>query len=567
MIRAFPNSQPAKGEAVPSAPRHSSRHAALVAAGILLSRIAGLIRERVFAHYFGGTSMAAGVFRAGMRIPNFLQNLFGEGVLSASFIPVYSRLLSEGDEELAGRVAGAVAALLGLFISVAVLLGMLLTPGLVNLIVPGFSGEARQLTIEVVRILFPAAGILVLSAWCLGILNSHRKFFLSYVAPVLWNAAMIATMVAFGTRWSQTSLAVALAWGTVAGSLLQFGFQFPFVFRCAGKIRFALATSLPPVQTVLRTTLPAVLGRGVVQISAYIDQFIASFLRNGTGAVSILGYAQTIYLLPISLFGMSVAAAELPEMSRVTGSGDEIAHRLRKRLEAAVRQVAFYIIPTVAGFLLLGRFLIAALYQTGHFGRTDSVYVWYVLMGSTIGMLAATRGRVYNSAFYALHDTVTPLRYAAIRVALTAALGYLFAFPLQPGIAWLFGAVLGLPAPRPEDAALVFGSAGLTASAGISGWVEYLLLKSAMHKRIGAIRIEPGYYGKLAAAALSAGAMSLAALHWIPPLLHALPALRVSWHPVVDGMLALAAFGAVYLPATRLMGIPESRRLLGKAGE
>ena len=182
----------------------SSRFAVLVAAGILLSRIAGLIRERVFAYYFGGTSMAAGVFRAGLRIPNFLQNLFGEGVLSASFIPVYAKLLAQGDEELAGRVAGAIASILALFVSVLVVLGVSVTSWIVDIIVPGFSGEARQLTIRIVRILFPGIGILVLSAWCLGILNSHRKFFLSYVAPVLWNAAMIATMVVFGSRLTQS---------------------------------------------------------------------------------------------------------------------------------------------------------------------------------------------------------------------------------------------------------------------------------------------------------------------------------------------------------------------------
>jgi putative peptidoglycan lipid II flippase len=535
--------------------------ASLVMLGILLSRIAGLVRERVFAHYFGGISVAAGAFRSGLRIPNFLQNLFGEGVLSASFIPVYSKLLSAGDEELAGRVAGAVATILALFVSLAAALGMLLTPWIVDLIVPGFSGEARQLTVQIVRILFPAIAILVLSSWCLGILNSHRKFFLSYVAPVLWNAAMIATMVALGRRWNQESLAVALAWGTVAGSLLQIGVQLPFVFRYARKIRFAFAVSLPPVKKILRTAGPTILGRGVVQISAYVDQFIASFLNNGAGAVSVLGYAQTIYLLPISLFGMSVAASELPEMSSILGDRNEIAAQLRARLEAAVRQVTFFIIPTVVGFLAIGRILVSALYETGHFGRSDSTYVWYVLMGSTIGLLAATRGRVYNSAFYALHDTVTPLRFAVIRVILTGALGYVFAFPLQGAIAGVFTGLLHLPAPRPEDAGLVFGSVGLTASAGIAGWVEYLLLRSALHRRIGPVPIRPGYYIQLVAASIPAAVCALGAAIGVSPWLRGLPFLRPSWQPVADGLLALAAFATVYLSAALWLRVPEAKRL------
>jgi len=539
----------------------------LVAAGIFLSRIAGLIRERVFAHYFGGTSMAAGVFRAGLRIPNFLQNLFGEGVLSASFIPVYTRLLAQGDEALAGRVAGAIASILALFVGLAVLAGVTLTPWIVDIIVPGFSGEARQLTIQIVRVLFPGVGILVLSAWCLGVLNSHRKFFLSYVAPVLWNAAMVATMFAFGSRLSQTSLAVALAWGTVAGSLLQFALQAPFVFRYAKTLRFVVETSLPPVRTIIRTTGPAILSRGVVQISAYVDQLIASFLRNGTGAVSILGYAQTIYLLPISLFGMSVAAAELPRMSSAIGTHEEIAASLRKRLAAGIRQVAYFIIPTVVGFLLIGRALVAALYQTGHFGRADSSYVWYVLAGATIGLFAVTRGRIFNSAFYALHDTKTPLRFAVIRVALTAGLGYLFAFPLQPIIAWVITSLLRLPAPRPEDAALVFGSVGLTSSAGVAGWVEYLLLRTTMEKRIGKVLVETGYYFRLWCSALVSGVMSLLAFHFALPLLHGIVVLRASLQPIFDGSAALVVFGAIYIPATSLLGIEEAHRLLRRARE
>ena len=151
--------------------------AVLVAAGIFLSRISGLIRDRVFAHYFGN-SPAADAFRAAMRIPNFLQNLFGEGVLSASFIPVYAGLLARNERENASRVAGAVFAILAGLSSVLALLGVLAAPVLIDVIAPGFHGPKRELTVTLVRILFPGAGLLVMSAGCLGLLNSHRRFFL-----------------------------------------------------------------------------------------------------------------------------------------------------------------------------------------------------------------------------------------------------------------------------------------------------------------------------------------------------------------------------------------------------
>ena len=409
-----------------SHPQSTARHASLVAAGILLSRLVGLVRQRVFSHYFG-LSDAADAFNAAFRIPNFLQNLFGEGVLSASFIPVYARLLAEGDEEEAGRVAGAVGSILALAASVLVLAGVLATPWLIDAIAPGFHGAKRELTIRIVRILFPGAGLLVLSAWCLGILNSHRKFFLSYTAPVMWNVAMIATLVLF-RRQPQAALAVTLAWGSVAGSALQFGVQLPVVLRLARRLRASLDTGEPQVREVMRNFGPVFVSRGVVQISAYVDSLLASLL--GTGAVAGLTNAQTLYLLPVSLFGMSVSAAELPAMSSALGAAAEVAAHLRRRLDSGLRQIAFFIVPSAMAFLALGGVITAVLFQTGRFTAADSRYVWAILAGSAVGLLAPTLGRLYSSAYYALRDTRTPLRFAVVRVVLTTGLGYLCAIPL-----------------------------------------------------------------------------------------------------------------------------------------
>jgi len=221
--------------------------AVLVAAGIFLARISGFVREKVFAHFLGNSD-AAGIYRAAIRIPNVLQNLFGEGVLSASFIPVYARLLAENDEKTAGRVAGIVASLLALTISVLVLIGVLLTPWLLILIAPGYHGAIRELTITVVRIMWPGVGLLVLSAWCLGILNSHHKFFLSYVAPVFMNIVMIATLLIFGGRTNDESLVVVAAWGFVCGAFVQFAIQIPAVFRYGKHLHFAIDMTLEPVR-------------------------------------------------------------------------------------------------------------------------------------------------------------------------------------------------------------------------------------------------------------------------------------------------------------------------------
>ena len=543
-------------ETKPAARPRAGGFALLVAAGILLSRIAGLVRERVFAHYLG-SSKAADAFKAALKIPNFLQNLFGEGVLSASFIPVYAKLLAEDDERMAGRVAGVFASMLALGVSVIVLLGVLATPWLLAVIAPGFAGETRLLTIRIVRILFPGVGLLVLSAWCLGILNSHHKFFLSYVAPVLWNVAMIATLVMFGTRLGQGDLAIALSWGTVVGSALQFGIQIPFVFRYAKNISFGLDRALEPVRSIFRNLGPVIVGRGVVQLSAYIDQWIASYLPSG--AVSSLAYAQTIYLLPISLFGMSVAAAELPQMSRQTGSSAEIHEALRKRLERGLRQIAFFVVPTVVAFLAIGRILVAALYQTGQFRDDQTLYVWYILIGSTVGLLAMTLGRLYSSAFYALRDTKTPLKFAAARVALTGILGYLFAFPLR----WVLVDIIqfaGMPLPAATGGATAMGTVGLTASAGIAGWLEYILLRTFLQRRIGRVTLPLMLQLSLWASAIIGAAAAIA----FDLLVARRIASHLPLHHIAEAGLVAGVFGVVYFAGAMISGVPEAKATLGR---
>ena len=541
-----------------AAKRPGAGFAAVVAAGILLSRLSGFIRQKVFSYYLG-TSDAAGVFSAAYRIPNFLQNLFGEGVLSASFIPVYARLLAEEDEETAGRVAGIIASLLAFAVAILVLLGVLFTPWLLIVIAPGFKGDVRELAIVVVRILFPGIGLLVLSAWCLGILNSHRKFFLSYVAPVLMNVVMIGTLVFFGRRVGENQLAVWAAWGTVVGAAAQLGIQIPFVFKYAKHLRFAIDTTLEPVRNVVRNFTPVVLSRGVVQLSAYLDGLISTLL--GTAAASGLAYAQLISLLPVSLFGMSVAAAELPQMSSALGSEEEIHTALRNRMTRGLRQIAFFVIPSVIAFIAIGNAIVAALYQGGKFSEVDTLYVWYILVGSTVGLLAVTLGRLYSSAFYALRDTRTPLYFAMIRVVLTGVLGYLFALPLRPLLidAMQFAHI---PLPMVQGSTKPLGVIALTATAGIAGWLEFVLLRRALSKRIGTVPLSRGYLVRLWTSAIVAGAAGAAFYAYVTPSLGAhLP--RILPH-IRDGLIVCAIFGVVYFAVALALGVPEARATMGR---
>jgi len=265
-----------------------------------------------------------------------------------------------------------------------------------------------------------------------------------------------------------------------------------------------------------------------VQLSAFIDGMLSSYL--GTGAVAAVANAQTLYLLPVSLFGMSVSASELPEMSSALGSDAQVAEFLVKRLISGLRRITLLVIPSVVAFIALGDMIAGAIYQHGRFTAANTRYVWIVLAGSGIGLLASTQGRLFSSAFYALKDTRTPLKFAIIRVALTTILGYLCSRQLPP--------LLGVD--------LKWGAAGLTASAGVSGWIEFLLLRHALSKRIG-----PAHVGIPWMARLWVSAIVAAAVAW---------AIKLHW-PIHDPRLAAVAtlipYGAIYL----LLADPRKLRI------
>jgi putative peptidoglycan lipid II flippase len=556
--------------------RYSSNLAGLVAAGILLSRIAGLIRESIFAHYLGN-SAAADAFKAGFRIPNILQNLFGEGVLSASFIPVYSRLLGEGDEETADLLAWAVGAMLALAISLFVVLGVFAAPYLIAVIAPGFHGDKRDLTIRLVRILFPGAGLLVMSAWCLGVLNSHHRFFASYTAPVAWNLVMIAALIWYGPRSAQDRLAIDLAFASVAGAAMQILVQLPQTLPLLGGMRLHFARVRDSLRIVFRNLLPVVVGRGVGQVSGYVDNILASLLP--TGAVAAINYAQILYFLPVSLFGLSVAAAELPSMSRATvATNAAVFDTLRVRLNAGLRQIAFFVVPSSAAFIFIGDAIVTLLFQSGAFTHRDALYVWATVAGVAVGMLAGTTARLYISAFYALSDPRTPFRFALVRVTLTLVLGYLCAIPLPH--------LLGLEQR--------WGVVGLTASSGVAAWLEFVLLRRSLNRLLGWTGIERLYLLRLWAMALAASAGGIAlkfALSGVPratalatsPRLatipaspgiaaHQLPMLAASPHlaafaasPRLVALAVIAVYATVYVGLAYVTGEPELQRFIAYA--
>lgn len=504
--------------------------ALLVGAGIFLSRLTGFLRDAVFAYFFG-TGVPADAYAAALRIPNVLRNLLGEGTLSASFIPVYSGLLQRDDAPAARRLAGTLWStliLLAAFLSVAGILG---APWLTAIIVPGWEREATELTVRLVRILFPMAGFMILGGWCLGVLNSHRRFFVPYAAPVLWNAAQVVGVLG-AARLGWSPLVFALAWFTLLGGLLQFAVQLPGTIRLLRGLPWRLHWDAAPPRTVVRNFTPVVTAAGVLQVSSFLDVALASFAAHG--AVSALYYAQRLYYLPLSLFGVAVAAAALPEMSRDAEANSP--ETIRLRLVSGFRQILFFVVPAAAAFLVFGDLMIAFLFQRGGFGAESAFVVNAVLAAYAFGLAAASSIKLFTSGFHSMLDTRTPLRYAVASVTVGVTVGGALLFYLR-----------GRVQPPP------FAAIGLALGATLGSWLNLTLLWRGLRGRLGLLFrwADLRYVVGVATACLPAAALALVTetflgRAWTDPstLSRAILLLATS-----------AVFGVVYWGATRALGV------------
>ena len=462
--------------------RPSGRNAMIVGAGISLSRLSGLIRELIFAGLLG-TRVAADAFKAALQIPGLLQNILGEGTLSASFIPTYSRLIDDHeDEDEPGLVAGTIVTILGLVTSVIVIIGILAARPMSKVLLPLLPDETFELTVNLVRIMWAGLGFIVLSSWCLGVLNAHRRFFLSFAAPILWNAAQIVfALLAWAQGWSDASVAKAAAWGVLVGGALQFLVQIPVVMRVSPSIRLGVKKGSKAVREIVSKFFPAVLGRGVIQFSGFLDLFLAGFLA--TGALTALSLAQIIYMLPIGLFVMSIISADLPEFSR---DKDNIS-AVTTRFTTSSERIGFYLVFSSIAFVTMGEPLVDFLFERGKFTSEDTLYIWIILAAYSLGLYATGMSRLYQNLCYSFGDVKGPARLAGLRVLIAGSVGFLLMFQLDR-VAIDGDTIIRIGnfpsfSPLPEFARALdttpqpLGALGLALGSSLGAWIEYFLLK------------------------------------------------------------------------------------------
>lgn len=496
--------------------RRIARGALLVTLGILVSRLFGLVRQRAIAHFLG-TGEAADALAAAFRVGNVTQNLLGEGTLSATFIPVYAELRGR-DPSAASRFARASLGLLLLVVIALSALGAIFAGPLARVLAPGFSGDKLALTVDLLRILFPMTGGLVLSAWAIGVLNAHRRFFLAYAAPVIWNLAQIAALwiAARTAPASYESVARMVAWGAVAGALLQLMLLVPSAQRLQTVRGIGFDRRTEGVAEAARRLPAALLGRGVIQLSGLVDMLLVSFL--GAGANATFNYAQTIYLLPMSLLGTGEAAASLPELA--SRSTEIRAAGISKLVEGTMKRVVLLGLTAALVLGVLGSELITLLLQSGKFDRASTEAVTVVLAVYAIALPANALSRVMSTVCFAMGDTGRPARFAIVRVVVSTALSVLL---MQR-----------------------FGVAGVVAGAVVAAYVELALLTRCVYALSGSPWPPAAVLVRAAAVAVVAPIVGVG-------LRHLLPASFAS--SVLGAFVILAVAGSAFLVAAFASGL------------
>ncbi len=400
------------------------RSAGVIGIATMTSRVLGLLRDQVFAYYFGaGDAMDA--FRIAFRIPNILRDLFAEGALSAALVPTFTRALVAGDRNVAWRLASNVIGLLLLISGAIVAAGILFAEPLVNLYAAGFREVPGkiELTIRLMRLMFPFVAMVAIAAVLMAMLNALHRFFIPALSPAMFNVATIASAVIVVPLASSLGIEpiVAIAAGTLAGGLGQILLQWPAIRREGFRYRPVLDLRDPWLHEIGRLMVPGVMGLAAVQINLFVNSWLAASL--GTGAVSWLDYAFRLMYMPIGLVGISIATASLPTISAHAATSDDAG--VRHGVSRGLRLMVMLNIPAMVGLIVLATPIVALIFEHGRFTPADTAATAAALACYAPGLIGYSAVKLISPAFYAMGNSRIPVMASAASVALNIALNLL----------------------------------------------------------------------------------------------------------------------------------------------
>lgn len=391
----------------------------------LLSRVFGLLRDITLATFFGATG-GTDAFLVAFKIPNFMRRLFAEGAFSLSFVPVFSEYKEKHDRAALKDLVDHVAGMLGGFLLVLALLGMIFAPALVYLFAPGFASNAAQLqlTAELLRITFPYIFFIALVAFAGGILNSFQQFAVSAFTPVLLNLCLIGSVFFLAPYFEEPLM--ALAWGVAIAGLAQLLLQFPFLLKLGLMPIPKIKRGHKGVNKIIKLMIPAIFGSSVAQINLLLDTIIASFLV--TGSVTWLYYSDRLLEFPLGILGIAIATVILPTLSQqhARASTESFNHTLNW----ALRLVVLITIPACVGLFIMAGPILTTLFEYGKFTANDTYFASLSLMAYMLGLPALVMIKILAPGYYARQDTRTPVRIGIIAMVSNMVMNIAFVVPL-----------------------------------------------------------------------------------------------------------------------------------------
>ncbi|MDQ6963449.1 MAG: murein biosynthesis integral membrane protein MurJ, partial [Mariprofundales bacterium] len=430
-----------------------------VASWTMLSRLFGFVRDILLARLLGAGPLADAFFIA-FKIPNFFRRMLAEGTLTVALIPVLSqqRQIDEGE---AHRFLDALATLLLTLLLTLSLLGVLLMPWLLLIFAPGFHDEPDrwQQTLLLSRWMFPYLALISLAAMGWAVLNGYRRFAVAAASPALLNLALIFSALVVAP--SMHNPALALAFGVLAGGVLQLAIQIPALQKIGWRPRISLHWNQPAIRQTMKLFFPALMGIAAVQLNILIGTILATLLA--TGAVSYLYYADRIVQLPLALFGIAMGAALLPSLSSLLAAGDRAG--AQQQLQQGLGWLTWIALPATIGILFLAQPIIITLFMHGKFGYYDAIATAHTLQAYAIGLIPFCWAKVLGTACFASMDAKAPMRYAVISMVVNVILALLLmqswqwvGLALATSLASVVNVVLLILRARSHYGALLVGS-------------------------------------------------------------------------------------------------------------
>jgi putative peptidoglycan lipid II flippase len=410
--------------ATPASPK-LARSAGLIGAATMTSRILGLVREQVMAYLFGAGN-AVDAFNVAFRIPNLVRDLFAEGAMSAAFVPTFTKYLTRDGRPAAWRLGSNVLNALLVVTCALVVLGIVFADPLVRVLAGDYAQVPGkfELTVDLTRVMLPFLTLVALAAACMGMLNSLDRYFVPAVAPALFNVASITTTLVSVPvlMWMGLPTIYAMALGVLTGGLAQLAVQWPALRREGFRHQAVLDPAEPGLRQVLLLMGPGTLGLAATQVNVFVNTWLAT--GEGTGAVSWLGYAFRLMYLPLGIFGVSIATASLPGISRRAAANDLTG--MRDTVSTSLALMVTLNVPATVGLIVLAHPIVALLFERGRFTAADTAATAGALVAYAVGLTGYSVVKIASPTFYALGESRTPVLVSTLSVLTNAVLNIMF---------------------------------------------------------------------------------------------------------------------------------------------